>query len=154
MRFSYEFMLFNCINYLIRFHAFWLLRDFLMRCHGLWAWRDFMFLLHIFLMRFPYESSCFLLHNGLMRFHAFEPLRDFLMRFHAYLPLRFKEVQSGGSGWWSDVIGGSSTFFSCALTVNVIGLLFLLQCFIRLPSSTETSVSGTSRKLPLCMQVS
>jgi hypothetical protein len=30
------------------------------------------------------------------------------------------------------------------LTVNVIGLLFLRQCFIRLPSSTETSISGTS----------
>ena len=52
-------------------------------------------LLHNFLMRFPYESSCFLLHNGLMRFRVSEPLRDFLMRFHAYLPLRFKEVQSG-----------------------------------------------------------
>ena len=150
----------------MRFLAFWLLRDFLMICHGLWALRDFMrfpneisswdfmFLLHIFLMRFPYESSCFLLHNGLMRFHAFEPLRDFLMRFHAYLPLRFKEVQSGGSGWWSDVIGGSSTFFSCALTVNVIGLLFLRQCFIRLPSSTETSSSGTSPQLPIWLIVS
>ena len=27
---------------------------------------------------------------------------------------------------------GSSAFFSCVLTVDVIGLLFLRQCFIRL----------------------
>jgi hypothetical protein len=44
---------------------------------------------------------------------------------------------------------GSSAFFSCALTVNVIGLLFLRQCLWGLPPSTETSISGTSRKLPL-----
>ncbi len=49
---------------------------------------------------------------------------------------------------------GSSAFFSCALTVNVIGLLFLRQCFIVLHPSMETSVSGTSRKLPLCGRVS
>jgi hypothetical protein len=49
---------------------------------------------------------------------------------------------------------GSSAFFSCAQTVNVIGLLFLRQCFIRLLASTETSISGTSRKLPLCGKVS
>ncbi len=49
---------------------------------------------------------------------------------------------------------GSSTFFSCALAMSVIGLLFLRQCFIRLPHSTETSISGTSRKLPLCNLVS
>jgi hypothetical protein len=49
---------------------------------------------------------------------------------------------------------GSSAFFSCALTVNVIGLLFLRQCFGVLPPSTQTSISGTSRKLPLCNLVS
>ena len=51
---------------------------------------------------------------------------------------------------------GSSAFFSCALTVNVIGLLFLRQCLDRLtlPPSTETSISGMSRKLPLCLIVS
>jgi hypothetical protein len=49
---------------------------------------------------------------------------------------------------------GSSAFFSCALTVNEIGLLFLRQCFGMLPPSTETSISGTSRKLPLCEKVS
>jgi hypothetical protein len=49
---------------------------------------------------------------------------------------------------------GSSAFFSCALTVDVIGLLFLRQCFIRLPSSTETSISGMSRKLLICNLVS
>jgi hypothetical protein len=37
-------------------------------------------------------------------------------------------------------------FFSCALTVNVIGLFFLRQCFFLLQHSTETSISGTSRK--------
>jgi hypothetical protein len=47
-----------------------------------------------------------------------------------------------------------SPFFSSALTVNVIGLFFLRQCFTRLPISTETSISGTSRKLPLCIGVS
>jgi hypothetical protein len=45
-------------------------------------------------------------------------------------------------------------FFSCTLTVNVIGLLFLRQCLHMLPSSTETSISGTSRKLPTWMAVS
>jgi hypothetical protein len=76
----------------------------------------------------------------------------------------------GGLGWWSDVCiiwrmfaffglfeyfdQGSSANFSCALTVNVICLLFLQQCFERLLNSTETSVSGTSRKLPICLVVS
>ncbi len=41
---------------------------------------------------------------------------------------------------------GSSAYFSCALTVNEISLLFLRQCFMGLPPSTETSISGTSRK--------
>ncbi len=49
---------------------------------------------------------------------------------------------------------GFSAFFSCTLTVNVIGLLFLWQCFFRLPLSTETSSSGTSRMWPLCIKVS
>jgi hypothetical protein len=47
-----------------------------------------------------------------------------------------------------------SAFFSCALTVDVIGLLFLRQCFVLLSPSTETSSSGTSRKLPICTEVS
>jgi hypothetical protein len=41
----------------------------------------------------------------------------------------------------------SSAFVSCAFTVNLMGLLFLLQCLAMLPASTETSISGTSRKL-------
>ncbi len=45
-------------------------------------------------------------------------------------------------------------FFSCALTVNVIGLLFLRQCFVLLPPSTETLINGMSRKLPLWNLVS
>jgi hypothetical protein len=49
---------------------------------------------------------------------------------------------------------GSSAFFSCALNVNVIGLLFLRQCLVGLPPSTETSISGMSRKLPLFKVVS
>ncbi len=36
----------------------------------------------------------------------------------------------------------------CALTLNVIGFLFLRQCFILIPSSTEISISGMSRQLP------
>jgi hypothetical protein len=64
-------------------------------------------------------------------------------------------VSLGGLGWWSDVCmsfeewfsffglfeyfdQGSFIFFSCALTVNAIGLLFLRQCFIMLPPSTAT----------------
>jgi hypothetical protein len=31
---------------------------------------------------------------------------------------------------------------------------FLRQCFMRLPPSTETSISGTSRKLQICLRVS
>jgi hypothetical protein len=49
---------------------------------------------------------------------------------------------------------GSSAFFSCALNVNVIGLLFLRQCLCMLTPSTETSISGTSRKLMICLTVS
>ncbi len=45
-------------------------------------------------------------------------------------------------------------FFSCALTVNVIGDLFLQQCFGMLLPSTETWISGTSRKLEICVKVS
>ena len=48
---------------------------------------------------------------------------------------------------------GSSAFFSCALTVNVIGLLFLRLCFSS-PPSTETSVSGMLPKLTICRSVS
>jgi hypothetical protein len=71
----------------------------------------------------------------------------------------------GGLSWWSNVCnlpnvcllwGVSisirvlpSAFLFCVLTVNVIGLIFLQQCFVGLLSSTETSISGTSRKLPL-----
>ncbi len=72
----------------------------------------------------------------------------------------------GGLGWWSDIYLEEcclpslrcwsilirvlpSAFVSCALTVNVIGLLFLRQCFMMLSPSTETSVSGTS-----CQKVS
>ncbi len=64
----------------------------------------------------------------------------------------------GGLGLWRNVCSlirvFTSVFFSCALTVNVIGLIYLRQCFILLPPSTETSTSGTSRKLPLCLRVS
>jgi hypothetical protein len=50
---------------------------------------------------------------------------------------------------------GSSAFFSGGLlTVNIMGLLFLRQCFGALKNSTETSISGTSRKLPICLLVS
>jgi hypothetical protein len=49
---------------------------------------------------------------------------------------------------------GSSAIFSCALTVNVTDLLFLRQCLVGLQSSTETSISGTSPQLPLCLEVS
>ncbi len=37
---------------------------------------------------------------------------------------------------------------------NVIGLLYLRQCFNLHPPSTETSISGTLRKLPICFKVS
>jgi hypothetical protein len=57
-----------------------------------------------------------------------------------------------GTSQYSDQ--GSSAFFSCKLTVYVISLLFLRQCFFRLPSSNETSISGMSPQLPLCVQVS
>ena len=49
-------------------------------------------------------------------------------------------------GWWSTL--------TCALTVNVIGLLLLWQCFLAVTSLTETSTSGTSRKLPRWKDVS
>ncbi len=49
---------------------------------------------------------------------------------------------------------GSSASFSCTLTVNVIGFLFLRQCFYRLPPLTATSISGTSRKWPIWITVS
>ncbi len=52
------------------------------------------------------------------------------------------------------LIRALSVFFSFALTVNVIGLLFLRQCLNGLPPSTEISISGTWRKLPLCLKVS
>ncbi len=38
--------------------------------------------------------------------------------------------------------------------LNVIGLFILRQCFFRPPPSTETWVSGTSQKLPICHTVS
>jgi hypothetical protein len=47
-----------------------------------------------------------------------------------------------------------STFLSCALTVNAIGLLFLRQCLYLLLNSTVNSVSGMSQKLTLCNIVS
>jgi hypothetical protein len=75
-------------------------------------------LLHNFLMRFPYENVCNLKNVCLL---------------------------------WAVTVyfdQGTSAFFSCALTVNVIGLLFLRQCFPRLSLSTETSISGTLPKLP------
>jgi hypothetical protein len=50
--------------------------------------------------------------------------------------------------------GSSFGLLSNALTLNVIGLLFLRQCLVMLPRSTETSVCGTFRKFPICMQVS
>jgi hypothetical protein len=43
----------------------------------------------------------------------------------------------------------SNRQFSCAWTVNVIGLLFLRQCFIRLPPSMENSISGTLPRSPI-----
>ncbi len=49
---------------------------------------------------------------------------------------------------------GSSAFFSCALTVNVISLLFLQQWITLFRPSMKTSISGTSRKLPICLIVS
>jgi hypothetical protein len=55
--------------------------------------------------------------------------------------------------WVGGVMYGSSAFFSCALTVNLIGPLFLRQRFI-LPPSTEKSISGMSQKLPLWNYVS
>jgi hypothetical protein len=78
----------------------------------------------------------------------------------------------GGLGWWREVFNLKnilpslgchsiffisvlpSAFFSCAWTVIVIDILSLRQCFLRLPRSTEVSISGTSRKLPLCLTVS
>ncbi len=52
------------------------------------------------------------------------------------------------------LLRSSFAFFSCALIVNVIGLLFLRQSLPMLPPSTATSITGTSRKLPLCTIVS
>ena len=64
---------------------------------------------------------------------------------------------SGVLGWWRAVLSFEECFalfglspyvdqrvvpsaflFFCALTVHVIGLLFLRQCFFMLPPSTET----------------
>ncbi len=50
--------------------------------------------------------------------------------------------------------GSSFCLLSNALILNVIGFLFLRQCLVLHPPSTETSVCGTFRKLPICMQVS
>ncbi len=41
-----------------------------------------------------------------------------------------------------------------ALTLNATCPLFLRQCFVLAPSSMPILASGTSRKLPICMQVS
>ena len=57
-------------------------------------------------------------------------------------------------GCHSILIPGSSAFFSCVLLVNVIGHPFLRQCFNMPMPSTVTSISGTSRKLPICLLVS
>ena len=76
---------------------------------------------------------------------------DILMRCPDDMPCFF-----GLFGYSDDQ--GSSAFFSCALTVNVIGLLFglifLRQCFIKLSPSTETLINGTSPKLLICLIVS
>ncbi len=48
----------------------------------------------------------------------------------------------------------SCAFFSCTLPVIIIGLFFFWQCFLRLPSSTETSISGTSPLSPIWVIVS
>ncbi len=47
-----------------------------------------------------------------------------------------------------------SVIFSCASTVNEFDLLFLRQCLIMPPPSTETSISGTSPELRICLIVS
>ncbi len=41
--------------------------------------------------------------------------------------------------------------YLCALTVNLIGLLFLRQCLVGLPPSTETLIIGTSPQLLICL---
>jgi hypothetical protein len=50
--------------------------------------------------------------------------------------------------------GSSFCLLSNALTLNVIGLLFLRQRFILLPASTETSNSGMSRMSTIWILVS
>jgi hypothetical protein len=75
-----------------------------------------------------------------------------------------------GFGLWGDVCNfeeclpslgchcnfdqGCSAPFFCALTVNVIGHLFLRQCSILLLPSTATSISGMSRKFSIWTLVS
>ncbi len=63
----------------------------------------------------------------------------------------------GGFGWWSDVCNLKNVCLFWAVRVfwsGFLRLLFLRQCLLMLMPLTETSISGTSRKLPLCLQVS
>ncbi len=76
--------------------------------------------------------------------------------------IAFRRLPRGSDCWSEEWCDGSREFVFkntgdgvCnPLTVNVIGLLFLQQCFIRLLSSKEPSISGTSRKWPICNLVS
>ncbi len=124
---------------------------------------------------FLWLKTC-LIQNWYRHIQKWKSIWPILMNVTIYIWIRHEINEYGfitrGFGWWSDVCSlenmfaffglsqyflidqGSSTFISCALTVNVIGLLFLRQCFGRLPPSTETSFSGTSRKLPICLKVS
>ena len=130
-------------------------------CEILW---DFQMRLHasLTLMRLPYGISPACITSS--RYVCLRMTsRDLNML------LWFKEVLSGfgfvewcmlfeecvpSLGCHSILIPGSSAFFSCTLIVNVIGLLFLRQCLLMLPPSTETWISGTSGVLPLCPEVS
>ncbi len=68
---------------------------------------------------FQWDFIPFKGHNYHMRFHDFWVLRDFVMRCHALGALR-------AICRCHILKRASSAFFSCVLTVNVIGLLFLV----------------------------
>ncbi len=83
--------------------------------------------------------------------------------------LWLKDFHSGGLGWWSDGWSFKNVCLFWAVSVFWSGFFrllflhvdcecsrpfFLRQCLILLPPSTESSISGTSRKLPICEIVS
>jgi hypothetical protein len=136
--FSYEICFWNSICFL--------LHNFLVRCHEISLW-GFMLLGRYAISLWHCFAFCWIIDDETLCFltsNVFE--NDWTWPEHAV-------VIHGGSlgGLGKNVL---PFFFSCALTVNELSLLFLRQCFIRLQYSTETSVCGMSLKLRICRTVS